>query len=714
MKEKFSLKTASGCVRWMAVLLCVILVCSFFGCMVESSWGSVKVTNVKFDARGAVQDAELYVPVGTSDRDSLPCVILSHGGGCTNGVMKGTAQELARRGFVVLNVSSYGAGLSEQPMYDEDGNGIEGMAVNSQGLWDAVNYVRTLKYVDQTKIVVGGHSQGAYRSSYVAINDCGYFSKNDLMLNYINEEFGVEPTEEEISQDARTVAEKYLDEGQMLCFDMKEKEVDQWVDTRIKAIIPIGSATVAVSTAMRPQTVTVAGHEVTRFVQTNVGLICGKWDHNFPFVLGKSSIFEGESFPETYFQTGSETIFDTWLQLTDSGTAVNLGNLYETSLASNEALRAAVENRSTRVAIGIERTTHSKEFLSNDTTAAVVKYVEQLLEYNNGDINGINNAIAYDNIVWQWREYLNTVAMLAMIGFAAVLLIYISKKEYFKAIAPGINEAYLKPQPKKYFNAVFWALAVVLTGISCYWANVGKHTVMKRSQFFPLDDTAGRAFNYLLFAGLFLLILTAVFAVLRKKQTGDYGLKKLGIDIGVKNVFKTLLACVIVIAICYGTLAFIEYWFFQDYRWWMCVFTEMQPFHWGQFIRYSVLFIPFYFVISAATNYTTDAGSLSRKSDIVVTVLVGSLGIYINHFINMIGLYANEELTLLSEATIVGGLLMFVPITLYISRKTYKATGSIWSGTFINAFLNAWMFVSAISTTNTYMGTTFLEKFLGF
>jgi len=705
--QKLTLKTYSGCCRLLALFLGIIIVCSLFGCLVQTSWGAVKVSNVSFDARGALQDADLYVPAGTNDRDKLPCIVLSHGGGCTKGVMTGFAQELARRGFVVLNVSSYGAGLSEQPMYDEDGYGIEGMAVNCQGLWDAVNYVRTLKYVDQTRIAVGGHSQGAYRTAYVAVNDCGYLSFNDLMINFMYEEFGIQFTEEELSMDAEALAQKYLNSDQQKAYEMKSAATKEWMQTRVKAIVPIGSATVAVSSMMRPQTVSVAGHEVSRFVQTNVCSIIGKWDHNYPFLLGLQSIFEGESFPETYLQTGESTVFDTWLQVTDSGVANQLGTIYDTKPALNQTLHDAIEARTTRMAIGIDRVTHSLEFLSNETTSAVVNYLDDVFENA--------SPVSAQSMVWQWREYLNTISMFAMIGVIIILTALFLNKSYFSQLKFEHSEAAYSPMKGRGATVAFLMITVVITTITCYWANKGKFKLYNGSKFLPQDGTAPSCFVYLFYTAVFFLVLVAVFAVLRKKKEGITGLEKLGLNIGIKNVCKALLLSFILIMVCYGTLAFIEYWFNQDFRWWMCVFTKIQPAGWGQFARYTLIFIPLYIPICAATNYM-DAGEKSRHPvmSIVIAVLIGSAGVYINHFINIIGLYSNETLTLLSEASICGGLLIFVPITVFVAKKTYKITGSIWMGVFLNAMLNAWLWVSAISSTSIYMGTSFVERFLGF
>ena len=53
--------------------------------------------------------------------------MLAHGRGTNRGAMKGIAEEFAKRGYVVLNVDSYGRGMSEQPISDETGQGRQAL-----------------------------------------------------------------------------------------------------------------------------------------------------------------------------------------------------------------------------------------------------------------------------------------------------------------------------------------------------------------------------------------------------------------------------------------------------------------------------------------------------------------------------------------------------------------------------------------------------------
>ena len=701
--RKLALSSIEGCRRTIALLLAIILLSSFAAVMIQTDGGNINISQVQFDARGGVQDADLYYPALTNGTSApLPCVILSHGGGTTKDVMNTFAIELARRGFVVLNCSSYGAGLSDQPMYDEDGKGIEGMAVTSQGLYDAINYARTLSFVDETKIAVAGHSQGGMRVGNAILHDVPYLSLNDALINFMHETWALPFTAEEIALEADALADKYLNADQRVAYDLKAEELKAYYDTRVRAAVSIGIAAMGADKLVAPGTVTVAGHEVTRYLQTNAAFLVGTWDSSYPAV-------SGADFAQKYFLADSIDA-ETWYQVTDTQ-STPLGKLGEISVADNEALRNAMNARDTRISI-TPRMTHSREFFSNEAASLLASYMTQALDYNNGPLTGENNALDVSNIVGRWKEYMNTIAMVAMIALAAVMVALMVKKPYFKETVAVHTEADMKPM-KKPLTLAYWLANVVALFIACWMCNHRKPTIFNMSKFLPQDKTAAFIFIYVFFGALFLLAVLIVFSFLHKKDTGHYGLKKLGLGLGVKGILKSLQISAMVFVLCYASLAVISYLFGQDYRWWMCVFTEMKVYHWTQVLRYFVIMIPFNLVVSAATNYTvSDLKPKKAWLDTALTVVAGSAGVWLNHMVNMFGVHVMN--VQLSEATICGGLIMFVPLSVYIARKTYRLTGSIWTGAFINSFLVGWTWVSGISITNTYMGATFLEKLLGF
>ena len=80
--EYFSLKTKEGCRRLFALCIVMILLFSFIGAIFSTNGFTVKLEHITIDARGATLNGELYYPEATSDKDSLPAVIVNHGGGC--------------------------------------------------------------------------------------------------------------------------------------------------------------------------------------------------------------------------------------------------------------------------------------------------------------------------------------------------------------------------------------------------------------------------------------------------------------------------------------------------------------------------------------------------------------------------------------------------------------------------------------------------------
>ena len=271
--KSFTLKTRAGCKKLLALFIALILISSFFAQLVQTNGGTVKVEPIMIDARGAELSAELYYPVGTTGDDKLPAVIVNHGGGCIYGTMKNIAEEIARRGFVVLNISAYGSGLSAQPDYDDAGQGINGFyqslrAVEGQqsflptatpmGLHDAINFVRSLDMVDKENIGMVGHSMGAYRTSAAAALDCGFLTLNDIMLNILYNDFGQSFTEDEIGQDADELAKARLNDDQLAHYQALRAIEEEKFDTRLRSEIVLGIGYEA--TTSYPQTVEVAGH----------------------------------------------------------------------------------------------------------------------------------------------------------------------------------------------------------------------------------------------------------------------------------------------------------------------------------------------------------------------------------------------------------------------------------------------------------------------
>lgn len=709
-EKRFTLKTKEGSQRLLVLFIVIIFVFSFFGQMIQSNCGKIKIERITIDSRGAELNGELYYPAGTCSEDSLPGVVVTHGGGCNFGVSRGIAYELARRGFVVFNVSAYGSGASNMPRYDENGNGENGLVIflSPMGLLDAVNYLRSLAFVDPTRVGLIGHSMGAGRSATTALTDCGFYTFNDIMINVLAETFGETFTEEEIYQDADTLAKDRLDEGQFALYEHIRDE--KWVEysTRLHSVILMGLDMVPLYAG----TVEVAGHEVTRNVNCNVAYFSGEFDSFWSFNTKEET-------KASWYSPEQDLAFDTWYALNDEEAKLTeLGGLFEASAADSAELKAAFDARTSRVIALASKETHSRDFLSTKMTTLISKFFEQTLGFNNGDLGAADSKpIDARSNSWYWRQICNCISMFAMFGLilslAGILI-------HTKTFGPCVIEVAESDRPK--FNKkVYWlsALATVIFGFLAIYIALGSSGLQTAmmftpNQFLPLTRNAFMTAAFLVMLAIASIIILAYATSNNKKATGESGLKALNIKVGAARVWKYILLAICLIAGAYASLAVIDYFFGQDYRAWMTIFTQMKADYWFIALKYAIPYFFLYLIISAAINYCIRTDIPEWKDDLL-TVVINSLGIWLCALINYLIVYFNGyQGVFFCNFFIAYQVVLIVPITVFLSRKLYRLTNSIWPGAALNALLVSWSLTSAVGVGDVYIAQTWLGNFLNF
>ena len=715
---KFTLKTKAGCNRLLAIFIVLIFVSSFFAQLVQTDGGKVKVEPITIDARGAELSAELYYPVGTTGNDNLPAVIVNHGGGCIYGTMKNIAEEIARRGFVVLNVSAYGSGLSAQPDYDDAGQGINGFyqslrAVEGQesflptatpmGLHDAINFVRSLDMVDSERIGMVGHSMGAYRTSAAATLDCGYYSLNDMMINVLYNDFGQSFTEEEINLDADTLAQERLNADQLAHYNTLRQINEELFNTRVRSEIILGIGYEA--TTSYPQTVQVAGHDVLRSVQTNICYMSGEYDATYNFGSMDSA--------KADWYAAEDMVMGDWYVLDDANAAnTTAGSIFNSSVVSNEPLADALNARTSRIFIVTDHETHSKEFFSSRTNSAIVKYFEQTLGYNGGDLfSGTNNALDASSNIWGWRVLCNTIAMFSMLGMLVALCGLLVKTDWFKPAVVEIAED-SRPVFSKKQTLIFSLLTVALSFAAIYYSNARGLFIFDPSRFWPLGRSCSLAMVFIICLGAAALVMFVIYVLANKKNTGKIDLSVLNAGIKFRNILKHIAVAVILVIAAYASLAVIQYFFGQEYRIWMTAFSEMKADYWYMALRYFIVLFPLYLVIAAGLNYPTRS-DIPEWKDTLLTVLINSVGIWLCCLINILVAYSRPYNGLFFSSFICSyHMVSVVPITVYLNRKMYKLTNSIWTGAALCAIMVAWSLVCTLGINDVFYGQTWLGNFL--
>ena len=682
--KKLTLKTKEGCWRLLIIFLALIVLFSCAARLVSSDAGKIKVSRVTFDSRGATVTADLFYPAGTTDEDKLPAVLVGHGAGVTRGIMKGIAEEIARRGYVVLNVDAYGYGMSEMPVNDDSGQDKDNFdsKLTPGGMLDALNFVRTLEFVDQTRIGMAGHSAGSRRTASAAMLDCGYLTLNDLLINVLYDDFGQEFTEEEIKMNAAELAKDRLNDDQLSHYmDIKE-ETELWYNTRMKALCLIGSSAEKISLI---QTVLVGGHEVQRNCQVNFGIVTGYWDFNY------IEYPEWETTTEAW-HTGSESVErETWYIIDDvNATSEKVGLINEASILTNDDFREAVDNRATRIAC-YHYESHSKNFFSAQTASDIVSYFEQTLGYNGGELGDSSaTPLASDNIVFFWREAFNFAATLSMICFLFPLTALILKTNWFAGCQGSV-----KPLPagsiskKRYW--LFNGVTVILTFAAMYYVNSLFAPGLPTSAGLPLFSSWWLTVIFLAIMAVCSVILVLVYWRLDKATIGTTALENLNIKLKISSILKSILLSIILLMAAYGTLMLVEYMFGEDFRLWMMVFTEMKAELWALVWKFALMMFPSFLLIGAATNYTVRT-DIPEWLDTLIAVVVNSLGVWLLCLVNYIS-YAGSN-ALFSNFTSSYGFIIFVPLTVYVTRKMYKVTNNIWIAAALNALLLSWSICS--------------------
>jgi pimeloyl-ACP methyl ester carboxylesterase len=172
LEEKMAAKEEKS-LYWLIGLLLVVLFAVVMAYQVRSDFGKTEVTFVRIPAPdGHEVTARLYRPKYATAENKLPAVVDMHGGNNDKDTQAPAAIELSRRGFVVLAVDMDGHG-------DNTGDLNVGAAFSGNsflGVDVAYDYVKTLPYVDATRIGLTGHSLGGMMSTLTALARPDHFA----------------------------------------------------------------------------------------------------------------------------------------------------------------------------------------------------------------------------------------------------------------------------------------------------------------------------------------------------------------------------------------------------------------------------------------------------------------------------------------------------------------------------------------------------------
>ena len=166
-RDIFDKASPDNAVMFFIICLIILIGSQWLASLIQKDFGRVEVSNVSYkNFNGIPIRAKLLRPRDATPKNPMPGVVYIHG--YQNNRETGDAYciELARRGFVVLNIDAIGRGNSGNPNKPEDPDFDE-----SYGGRTSLEFLRSMTFVKEDSIGMMGHSLGAEMAYRVALQD---------------------------------------------------------------------------------------------------------------------------------------------------------------------------------------------------------------------------------------------------------------------------------------------------------------------------------------------------------------------------------------------------------------------------------------------------------------------------------------------------------------------------------------------------------------
>lgn len=715
--------------RWLKSHVCLALVCICLVVMIItgmiasatlSNNGEYLVRETRIQNDGYTLTGTLYIPKVALEKDDdisslkngnninkVPALI-THGGGSANRYFQqGHIVELVKRGFVVFAIDAYTHGESD--------NYTEGWGIYSH-VHDAVEYVHSLNFVDDTKVGYFGHSQGGSAAIMALQVYAGYYTLEDQILNMLHDELGVEITREQVeAQDPDAVAAGLNDYDRGYYEVRKQEIIDSFYDLRISFGVMESAAngsTPPISSGERnnlnPMVVEVGGVPVYRNIQASFATTIGSSDESIAAVkaldtMGISSTNELQKAitMRAAYGTGDEpvkldTLYSANMSSTEEPVLSTIIDDFDETSWQDSAVQEAAANNSLRLLVMFPGW-HNTNHYSQKDISSVANFLCIAAGYNNGYISetGGANAIGFnDTHTWQTTVAANAVAFFTLIVFAVALLGVLFKTQTFAAA----NSAMIAPQASKKsaLTWVFMAVVVILPVLLI--TPLMSNSIIPSSWFTKFDRINPIASWSLVCAVILLVLIIVKWKLVDKKNTELRFRDYYGLNCSFKSVLITLLA-VFIVSIAVTDVINLYYKAFNGANFMIALpllnipiqLTPISADRYFDWFCYFIYFLPYWIIGSMLVNSARMKdmpGWLNTILLVIINLVPIALYVYIQYF-GYLGNGGTKAVFGLNWATLIQmqGLVLIIPVSVLVTKALYKRTGSCLPGAICNAML---------------------------
>ena len=312
-------------------------------------------------------------------------------------------------------------------------------------------------------------------------------------------------------------------------------------------------------------------------------------------------------------------------------------------------------------------------------------------------------SIAPTNQIWQWKVVSNTVGLIGFFMFMVALALVLAQTSFFKLdVAQAVAPRAVTKGGKVWFFAAA-AVAVAFAAVS-YFPILTKlasssgyaPTIAGTRQSSPMGVSMWAAA-----CGLFAVVSMLVSYFCYGKKHG-VDLAEVGVKISLKNLGKTVLLALTVVASMLVILGVADYLFMADFRIWVVAFRAFKVEQLGiTFAPYAFLFMVYFVANSVSVNCFNynDIGGKQKWVNIALLALAAGLPAIILLLMQYIPYFSGSDL-MWPQNNMYGvwlfPMLVTLPGSAIVSRIIYKHTKNPYLGGIICAIV-----VAIMSCTNT-------------
>lgn len=611
-------------IRILAISLILCLISMVGTSLVQTSMGKIEIKDLRWETPSSKSmSALLFIPENADIDSPAPGIVTSHGWYNNREMQDLNYIEYARRGYVVMSIDMYGHGNSEIVKPEE-------WQSRGTGMYDAVELMATLSYVDKDKIGITGHSNGA-RAANWSINEDNLKDEEDRLISTVLL----------VANDAMYSS----DENEPLYWSQRTSEQEF----------------------------------TNRYGNRDVGIIAAQYDEFF----FRSILEDGTvSAPRDYLKTPyAQSFLNFGVDANKEGEVRMAETIYKQDIDGEETIRA-IYNPSQ---------IHPWNHFSATAVENGVEFFEASF--------GAPNPIAASSQIWQFKAMFNLLGLIGFVMFMVSFTKFMLYTDTFESLRAK-ESLTIGASPDKKGKAWFWGGLIVSALISGFvYINIYNYVISNVPAFFPQGPTYFIGV-WSAIMGIVTIIVMVLFYNLYGKKNG-MDLRKSGVLISFKELAKTILLSVIVVAASFTLVFFADYFFKADFRFWVIAIKAFSPDKILIALKYLPLFLLFYVANSVSINsFNYVAVGKKEWMNTALLALFNGLSAIVIVAIQYITFFSTGDIFFKSVSTIVGiwlfPIIIILPVAAIISRKIYKVTNNPYLAGIINATV-----VTLIMASNT-------------